>query len=140
MNGSDTELVTVIVPTYNMAHYLPQSVQSALGQSYANLEVQIVDDGSTDETAAVVRRWERDPRVRVHRQVNSGLSAARNSGISLARGEFVALLDADDVWMPDKLARQMPLFRGQPEVGVVYSDYQMVDDSGEALRQNPSHM
>src|SRR5215469_2782864 len=140
MNGSDTELVTVIVPTYNMAHYLPQSVPSALGQSYANIEVQIVDDGSSDDTPAVVRQWAGDPRVRVHRQANSGLSAARNSGVALARGEFVALLDADDVWLPEKLALQMPLFRGRPDVGVVYSDYQKVDDDGAPLPQNPSHM
>ena len=134
------DLVSVIIPSYNMAHFLPQAVQSALNQSYSNLEVHIIDDGSTDDTPEVVRQWEREPRVRVHRQANGGLPHARNQGIASSRGPFIALLDADDVWVPEKLSWQMPLFRGQSEVGVVYSDYQKVDDEGHPLPQNPSHM
>jgi len=134
------DLVTVIIPTYNMGHYLPQAVQSALAQSYANVEVQIVDDGSTDDTPGIVRQWDGDPRVRVHRQTNSGLSAARNQGVALSSGRFVALLDADDMWLPEKLSRQMPLFQGRPELGVVYSDYERMDGEGHPLPKGPTHM
>jgi glycosyltransferase involved in cell wall biosynthesis len=134
------DLVSVIVPSYNMAHFLPQAVQSALNQSYANLEVLIVDDGSTDDTAKVVRQWEGNPRVRVHRQANGGLSHARNQGIALTRGPFIALLDADDTWATEKIAWQMRLFAGRPEVGVVYSDFALMDREGKALSRGPMHM
>lgn len=134
------DLVSVIVPSYNMAGFLPQAVQSALAQSYTNLEVLIVDDGSTDNTSEVVRLWEGDARVRVHRQVNGGLSNARNQGIAHTRGPFIALLDADDTWVPDKLSRQMELFAGRPEVGVVYSGYQRMDREGRPLPTEPTPM
>jgi glycosyltransferase involved in cell wall biosynthesis len=111
-----------------------------LSQSYTNVEVQIVDDGSSDETAEVVRQWHEDPRVRVHRQANGGQARAKNQGVALSRGRFVAFLDADDLWLPDKLARQMPLFKGHPEVGVVYSDYQCVDGEGRPLPQELARM
>jgi glycosyltransferase involved in cell wall biosynthesis len=134
------DLVTVIIPSYNMARFLPQAVQSALSQSYVNLEVQIVDDGSTDDTAEVARQWEADPRVRVHRQANGGLPHARNEGIRLSTGRFIALLDADDIWVPEKLSWQMALFRDRPEVGVVYSAYEKIDDEGRPLPNPPMRM
>jgi glycosyltransferase involved in cell wall biosynthesis len=133
-------LVSVIIPSYNMAHYLPEAVRSALAQSYGNLEIQIIDDGSTDDTPTVVRQWEGNPRVRVHRQANGGLSHARNQGIALTRGRFIALLDADDTWIPEKLSLQMPLFLRRPEVGVVYSGYQRIDERGEELSTEPTRM
>jgi GT2 family glycosyltransferase len=134
------ELVSVVVPSYNMARFLPQSVQSALDQTYPNVEVQIIDDGSTDDTPEVVRQWEGDPRVRVHRQVNGGLSHARNQGIALTSGPFIALLDADDLWVPEKLALQMELFQGHPEVGVVYSGYEKMDGECRPLETPRTQM
>jgi glycosyltransferase involved in cell wall biosynthesis len=134
------ELVSVIIPSYNMARFLPQAVDSVLAQTYKNIEIQIIDDGSKDNTPDVIRRWDGNPRVRVHRQVNGGLSHARNQGIALTRGDFVALLDADDIWLPQKLALQMPLFRGRPEVGVVYSDYVRMDEEGKPLPNGPTRM
>lgn len=139
-NSTTDELVSVIIPSYNMSRYLPQAVQSALGQSYPNVEVQIIDDGSTDDTPQVVRQWDGHPRVRVHRQANGGLSHARNQGIALSGGPFIALLDADDIWVPEKLSRQIPLFQGRPEVGVVYSDYERMDGEGRPLPNGPTHM
>jgi len=133
-------LVSIIVPSYNMARFLPDAVNSALAQTYPNIEIQIVDDGSTDDTPKVVRRWEGDARVRVHRQANGGLSNARNQGIALSRGEFIALLDADDVWKPEKLALQIPVFKGRPEVGVVYSDWERMDIEGRPVRKAPTVM
>jgi glycosyltransferase involved in cell wall biosynthesis len=133
------ELVSVVIATYNMAQYLPQAVQSVLAQTHAQVEIQIVDDGSTDDTAQVVRRWLGDARVHVHRQPNGGQAQARNRGVALARGSYVAFLDADDEWLPHKLSRQLPLFAA-PEVGVVYSDYERMDGEGRALHKPPTVM
>ena len=127
------ELVSVVIASYNMGHYLRVAVQSALAQSYANIEVQVVDDGSTDDTPQLLERLAADPRLRWHRQANAGQARAKNKGLELSRGRFVAFLDADDAWNPEKLALQMPLFRGRPELGVVYSDYQCMDGDGRPL-------
>ena len=138
-SATPAQLVSVVIATYNMGRYLPQAVQSALSQDYPSIEVQIVDDGSTDDTPEVVGQWREEPRVRVHRQVNAGQTRAKNQGIALARGAFVAFLDADDVWLPGKLTRQMALF-GPPEVGVVYSGYECMDADGRALPNEPARM
>jgi glycosyltransferase involved in cell wall biosynthesis len=121
------DLVSVVIATYNMGHYLREAVESVLTQTYPNVEVQIVDDGSTDETPQIIQQWVGNPRVRSCRQVNAGQASAKNRAVELSRGRFVAFLDADDAWNPDKLAQQMPLFRGRPELGIVYSDYQCMD-------------
>ncbi len=133
------DLVSVVIATYNMGQYLPQAVRSVLAQSYANVEIQIVDDGSTDDTAQVVRRWEADERVHVQRQPNGGQAQARNRGVASSRGRYVAFLDADDEWLPHKLSRQMPLFAA-PQVGVVFSDYECMDGEGRTLTKEPTLM
>lgn len=133
-------LVSVIVATYNMGQYLRQAVESILTQSHANVEVIIVDDGSTDGTPAVTDQLVADPRVRVHRQANAGQAAAKNKGIELSGGNFVAFLDADDVWIEDKLRQQLPLFDDRPQVGVVYSDYDCMDGEGKRLSKAPTFM
>jgi len=141
MAGSPAgDLVSVVIATYNMGHYLPEAVRSVLAQSYLNVDVQIVDDGSTDDTPTIVRQWDAHPRVRLHRQSNAGQAHAKNQGIALSRGDFIAFLDADDVWLPEKLARQMPLFTGRPEVGVVYSGYERMDGEGRPLPKGPTRM
>jgi glycosyltransferase involved in cell wall biosynthesis len=131
------EQVSVVIASYNTGRYLPLAVESVLGQSYPDVHVWIIDDGSTDDTPAVIQRWRDEPRVHVHRQPNGGQARAKNQGVALSRGRFVAFLDADDVWLPDKLVRQMPLFSGQPEVGVVYSDYELMDGDGRKLPKGP---
>ena len=141
MSGNSAgDLVSVVIATYNMGQYLPQAVQSVLSQSYPHLEVQIVDDGSTDDTAQILRQWQGDARVRVHTQQNAGQARAKNQGVALSRGRFVAFLDADDIWLPGKLALQMPLFRGRPEIGVVYSDYECMDGEGRPLSKGVTPM
>ena len=127
------DLVSVVIATYNMGRYLPRAVQSVLTQSYPNIEVLIVDDGSTDDTPAIVRQWDADTRVRVTRQANAGQARARNQGVAASRGRFVAFLDADDEWLPNKLERQMPLFAARPGLGVVYSDFERMDADGGPL-------
>ena len=116
-SGTVPGLVSVIIPAYNSAGFLAEAVESALGQTYPQVEVIVADDGSTDETPAVAAQFA--GRIEYVRQENGGTASARNAALRRARGEFVALLDADDRWLPHKLARQIPVFRESPRVGLV---------------------
>lgn len=127
----DRATVSVVIPSYDRAYIVGDAIQSALDQSYANIEVIVVDDGSRDDTEAVVRRF--DDRVRYVRQENAGVCAARNRGLQESRGEFVALLDSDDKWLPWKLESQIAVLRQYPDVGMVWSDMVAVDESGRWL-------
>src|SRR4051812_45065439 len=116
---SGLEAVSIVIPAYNYARYLPSAVESLLAQSYPALEVVIVDDGSTDETPRVCPQFPA-PGVRYVRQANTGRSAARNTGIREAGHTFIGLLDADDRWEPEFLARVMAQFAAlPPEYGAV---------------------
>jgi len=128
----EPELVSVIVPTYNRAHVVGQAIDSILAQSYINLEVIVIDDGSRDNTAAIMAAY-RDPRVRYFRTENGGMSVARNRGLAQARGEFIAFLDSDDTWFPWKLAAQIEIFRREPQVGAVWTDM-------SAFVEDPDHI
>lgn len=119
------KLVSVVIPTYNTRRYVAEAVESALAQTYRPLEVLVVDDGSTDGTDVEMRRFG-DP-VRYLVQQNRGPAAARNLGIREARGEYVAFLDADDLWDPVKITKQVAVMERSPEVGVVYCGIQRVD-------------
>jgi glycosyltransferase involved in cell wall biosynthesis len=125
--------VSVVIPAYNYARYLPRALDSVLRQTFQDIEILIIDDGSTDNTPDVVRDFLADPRVRYHRIRNNGPSRARNVGIGLARAELVAFLDADDAWMPTKLEKQLALFRRRPSPGVVYTRRRLVDAEGFEL-------
>lgn len=129
--------VTVIIPTYNRAPLLQRAIHSVLGQSFANLELIVVDDGSSDETDAVMAACG-DPRVRYVRQdPRTGVAAARNRGLREARGEFIAFLDSDDEWAADKLERQLARFEASDDsLGLVYSGVETIGADGmrEAAR------
>jgi len=134
-------LVSVILPTYNRAYCLSQAVDSALNQSYSPLEVVILDDGSTDGTADVVRsRYGGDPRVIYHRRSNGGVSAARNAAMALARGEVLFFCDSDDIWHPDKVKWQMAAFAHYPHVDLVWTDVSAVDQDGRVLHERYSRV
>ena len=124
--------VSVIVPLYNGAPFIEAALASALAQTYDDLEVVVVDDGSTDVGPALVERMaELDGRVRLVRQENAGVAAARNAAIAAARGTYVAPLDADDMWYPEKLAAQVArMERGGERMGMVYSWWVSVDEGG----------
>jgi len=107
-------LISCIVPVFNGDRYIREALDSILRQTYAPLEVVVADDGSTDDTASVVATY--GERVRYVWQANAGPGAARNLGLQSVRGDFVAFLDADDVWHPDKLTRQMARFEARPEL------------------------
>ncbi len=109
-------LVSVIIPTFNRAHLIRETIASVLKQTYQNFEIIIVDDGSTDNTAEVVKSYS-DPRISYFYQPNSGLPAkARNTGLARASGEFIAFLDSDDIWFPRKIERQLAEFAKNPEL------------------------
>jgi glycosyltransferase involved in cell wall biosynthesis len=117
-----TPRVSVIIPTYNRADLLSQTIQSVLDQTFRDFEVLIIDDGSTDDTEHVVRRVD-DSRAIYIRQGHSGLPAvARNRGLHHARGEYIAFLDSDDLWLSEKLAQQMQYMDAHPEVGLSYTN------------------
>jgi cellulose synthase/poly-beta-1,6-N-acetylglucosamine synthase-like glycosyltransferase len=126
-------MVSVVIATRNYARFLPAAVESALSQTFPDLELVIVDDGSTDETSAVVQTYLSDARVRYLRTSHRGASAARNTGLRLVRAPLVAFLDADDSWMPAKLVRQVALFQRDPALGVAYSRRRLIDQQGRFL-------
>ena len=131
------ELVSVVVPTYNRAYCVPRTIDSALAQTYRDVEVVVVDDGSSDDTRGVIARtYGNDSRVRYVYQTNGGVSAARNRGFRKSRGEYVALLDSDDVWMPWKLRAQVECLRHAPEVGMVWTDMEGIDADGAVFSPN----
>jgi GT2 family glycosyltransferase len=127
-------LVSVIVPTYNRAYCLERTLTSALAQTYCNLEIVVVDDGSTDSTKELVATVaRRDVRVRYVQQANKGVSAARNTGFARCTGDFVALLDSDDVWWPWKIELQLSCMARFADVGMIWTDMQAIDSEGREV-------
>jgi glycosyltransferase involved in cell wall biosynthesis len=130
-------LVTVIMPAYNVAPYLREAVESVVAQTYREWELVIVDDGSTDETAAIARDCLKfDDRIRLVRQENRGLAGARNTALREGRGQFFALLDSDDLWDPEFLESQMQVFARHPETALVSGSARFLGGprSGEPTR------
>lgn len=123
--------ISVVIPTYNRARFLPAAVASVRAQSYPCDEILIVDDGSSDDTAEVVAAL--GPGVRLIRQANAGPAAARNRGIDEARCDLVAFLDTDDRWLPGKLAAQVELFRREPALALACADMAIEDGAGVQL-------
>lgn len=126
------DLVSVIVPAYNQGPYLAEAVQSALGQTYPELEVIVVDDGSTDDTPNVAHAFS-DPRVRYLRQENRGLSAARNTGIEASRGPYLTFLDSDDVFLPEKLTLLVGELTSHPRAGLAAGMALPINECGERI-------
>lgn len=120
-------LVSVIVPTYNYGRFLPDALRSIEAQGVRDLEIVVVDDGSTDDTPEILAHWQ-DRRLVAVRQPNAGISAARAAGLRLARGRFIAWLDADDIWNPRYLERQLAIFANAPEVDFCFTDFRRSQD------------
>jgi glycosyltransferase involved in cell wall biosynthesis len=125
--------VSVIVATYNYGRFLAGALESVLAQTFADFEVIVINDGSTDDTAEVMVPFLSDPRVRYYRTNHLGQPAAKNVGIRFARAPLVAFLDADDLWLPRKLEKQVARFRADPTLGVVYSRRLLIDEDGQEL-------
>lgn len=124
--------VSVILPTYNRAAFLGEAVASVLAQSFRNFELIIIDDGSSDSTAEVVCSFI-DPRLVFLQQENRGRSAARNRALGMARGRYIAFLDSDDVYLEDKLERQIAYMERRPDVDMIYTSAYCIDERGNLL-------
>ncbi len=131
MNTAPT--VSVVMPVYNTERYVQAAITSVLAQTFKDFELLIIDDEGTDTSIELCRRYT-DPRIRIISQENRGLAGARNTGIRHARGDFIALLDSDDLWTPEKLARHVEHLEARPRVGVSYAASRMIDDDGNLLR------
>ena len=129
---SDRPLVSAILPVFNGAEFIADAIESVLNQTYQPIECIVVDDGSTDETADVVRRYA--PDVRLLQQTNQRVARARNNGAAQAAGRLLAFLDADDTWAPERVERQWEVLANRPELGAVVCATQVVDGFGNPTR------
>lgn len=128
--------VSAIIPCYNSAKYLPEAIESVLNQTYDNIEIIVVNDGSTDDTDEVLKPYL--DRIKYIKQVNAGPAAARNKGIADSEGEYIAFLDADDIWTADKTRKQMEIIGSSSDVAMVYSKFEnFCGDTGEKLSVVP---
>ena len=132
MPPTDTPLVSVVIPTYNQARYLGDCIDSVLAQSYAAIEIVVVDDGSTDATPNVLAGY--GDRINQIRQTNHGAASALNRGIRASRGAFVCWLSSDDAFTPDKIARQVTAFRDEPSLGLSFMGFDTVDADARESR------
>jgi glycosyltransferase involved in cell wall biosynthesis len=126
--------VTVIIPTYNCAPYLPRAIESVLHQTYIHHEIIVINDGSTDNTMEVLKDFL--PHIRTVEQANQGVSAARNTGIRMAQGEHIAFLDADDAWFPNKLERQVRVLDQHPDCIATFSNFHIITGRGDVRYSN----
>ncbi|HEU6446895.1 MAG TPA: glycosyltransferase family A protein [Verrucomicrobiae bacterium] len=125
-------LVSVVIPAFNAAATIAQSLESIRNQTFATFEAIVVDDGSTDNTAEIVQKFSaEDSRFTLLQQKNAGVSAARNAALDRARGEFIAFLDADDLWLPQKLERQIELLNANPQFNFTFTNFFVWDGERE---------
>lgn len=130
--------VSVLVSAYNAMKYLPKTINSVLAQTYQDFEIVIVNDGSSDNIGSWFERLA-DQRVRLVSQSNQGLASARNAGLAEAKGEYIAFIDADDLWLPTKLEKQVNVLNGNSEIGLVYTWVSLIDENGKSsgkIRKN----
>ncbi len=130
----EEKLVSVITPLYNSANFISHTIESVLNQTYENWEMIIIDDNSTDDSVNIVEEYvKRDDRIRLIKlKKNSGPAIARNKGIKEARGRYIAFLDADDLWLPEKLEKQLK-FMNEYDLAFTYSSYKLIDEEGNNL-------
>lgn len=128
------KLVSIITPTYNCGSFISETIESVLAQTYANWEMIIVDDCSTDDTKGLVKKYsDRDNRIKYHcLEKNSGAAVARNRALELAKGRWIAFLDSDDLWNEDKLEKQLK-FMTDNDISFSYHEYTEIDEEGECL-------
>lgn len=124
--------VSVIIPTYNRAQFISQTIDSVLAQTFTDYEIIVVDDGSTDETAQILAGY--GNQLRLFSQANSGPSAARNLGLQVAQGEFVGFLDADDLWYPEMLATTVSHLCTNPQIDLICGAWDVIDETGQMIR------
>lgn len=126
--------ISVVIPAYNSALTIEETIESVRQQTFTDFELIVIDDGSQDNTVEIVKNIAKtEPRLKIFPYENGGVGVARNRGINLATGEFVAFLDADDLWTPDKLELQLKALKDNPQAGVAYSWTNFIDEQGKFL-------
>lgn len=126
-------LVSIVITTFNRSKLLARALDSALKQTFNDLEVIVIDDGSTDNTRAMVEIYAKeDPRIKYFFQENKGVVGAKNAGIKESHGDYIAFLDSDDIWMPEKLAKQVATLKADKDIGLVYSNARIITNEGAA--------
>lgn len=131
-------LVSVLIPNYNYANYIGEALESILNQTYSNFEIIVCDDGSTDNSCEVVNTYiQKDSRIKLVRKPNGGPASAWNAAYRESKGEIICLLDADDIWLDDKLQKVIDVFHAQPNVGLVFHNIIQVDSKGELIKHQP---
>jgi glycosyltransferase involved in cell wall biosynthesis len=128
--------VSVIIPTFNRAKYIQDAIQSVLNQTYPNYEILVVDDGSTDDTRQIVAAIESE-KIRYYYKCHQGIALSLNYGINHSRGHFIARLDSDDIFLPEKLGRQVQLLEENPDVDLVYTQVYKMTEDGKILSRYP---
>ena len=128
--------VSVIIPTYNREKLISRAIESVLAQVYPVYEIIVVDDGSTDATKSVLAPF--NGKIKYIYQKNAGIAEARNRGIKESSGEYIAFLDSDDYWAPEKLAEQVKVLDANPQVGIVFAPMPIVNEKGEILGRKPA--
>lgn len=128
--------VSVIIPSFNCESYIAETIESVLKQTYTNIELIVVDDGSTDKTVGIVSSY--GTLLRLINQQNAGVCKARNKGISEATGDYICFLDHDDFWLPDKIELQLQAFQKNPDAGLVFSEYHRWFPNGDGHYPSPS--
>jgi glycosyltransferase involved in cell wall biosynthesis len=129
-------LVSVVLTSYNHAPYLPQAIESALGQTLGDTEIVAIDDASTDGSVDVLQRYADRLRVVLH-ETNQGTYASLNEGIALTSAPYIAILNSDDVWLPDKLRQQVAVIERDPRIGLVHTGFRVIDAEGKPVAGNP---
>jgi glycosyltransferase involved in cell wall biosynthesis len=131
--------VSVVIPNYNYGRFLPEAVESVLAQTYPCEEIIVVDDGSTDDSLEILKIYEERRGVKVIRQKNRGVGAARNAGARASTGDLIAFLDADDIWFPAKVEKQTSIFQGDEKIGLVSCAMQEFDTDGQIINYYQSN-
>lgn len=126
---------SVIIPAYNCEKFVGEAIESVFNQTYLDLEIIVIDDGCTDSTKSVIKQYVSDKLVYIF-QENQGVSTARNRGIDIAKGEYIAFLDCDDLWLPEKLEKQLELLEKKPQIALVFSDCYIIDSAGNILKRS----
>jgi len=133
VDRDELPLVSVVIPVYNVEQYIQEALDSVLAQSYQNLEILIIDDGSPDKSISIIKQNYRDPRIRIIRQDNRGLAGARNTGIRNAKGCYVAFLDSDDFWQANKIELHLEVMRKNPNCGVSFCSSSFVNENSQFI-------
>jgi glycosyltransferase involved in cell wall biosynthesis len=124
-------LVSVIIPNYNYANFVCESIDSVLSQTYKNIEIIVVDDGSEDNSKEILKNY--GNQIKVVFQKNAGVSAARNNGVKESKGDYLAFLDSDDIWLPEKIEKQVEVFQKKTNLGIVHVGVKEIDGEGNAI-------